>query len=72
MRTAYLVGFIDVRTTPPRYKGCGIFSEPTPSVEGFPFPILDAEGAKFEDAVEVLKGYLEDKRLAWAKSSLKE
>ena len=57
--TAYLVGFIDTRANPPRLKGAGIFSEPTPTVEGFPFTILETKAPTYEQAERLLKDYME-------------
>jgi hypothetical protein len=71
-KTAFLVGFIDTKAVPPRYKGCGIFSERGPTVAGFPFVIEEATGDDFASAKTTLLGYLDDPRMAWAKRSLKQ
>jgi len=68
--TAYLVGVIATDETPPRYLGCDIFSEATPSFGGnrFPFTIARADGANFGEAVQLLREQIANGPwLTWAK-----
>ncbi len=66
MRTAYLVGFIDITTS--QFVGTGIFSEPSPttSLTKFPFVIVTARGETLDKAEELLKQYADHPLYRWA------
>jgi hypothetical protein len=54
LRKAYLIGVIDTKAIPPMFRGAWIFSEEHPTVVGFPFTIMEAEGESYGEALEKL------------------
>ena len=63
--TAYLVGVIDTRSKPAKLRGVGIFSEPCPTVSGFPFTILKCTGRNYGDAKRYLLRNKEHPAYEW-------
>lgn len=64
MAIAYAVLIVDVATTPPTVKGAGVFSEPSPTMQGNvrcvvmfkTYSDLDNYGEAADQAWEILRG----------------
>ena len=66
-RTAYLVGFIDIHQNPPKFIGCGLFSEPTPTISGYAFTIIEERGETFQKACEKIEEYQNMQCYKWTR-----
>lgn len=70
--TAYLVGMLGIDGEP-EYRGCNIYTEPSPTMHGtrvWPFVITEASAESYEQAQANIMDQLEHPSLRWAKRSL--
>lgn len=73
LKSAYLIGLLDTTTKPPRLKSMGIYSEPSPTLNGFPVKVLETRGVNYGSArAALLQALHESPWLTWAYQMLPE